>query len=159
MWAVCGPPRSGTTAMLEAIAAWTTLSVRWSLPLEWATRTQCGIYESFLELPPCSLGDAGPDEVVKILNPETSLRPTRAVLMIRDPVDVSMSASQHLRQRISPVEVAGRVQAFRDTGWEIDEVCMEELLSHRLPQLFTRLARRGWPVVEHSPTLVTRALR
>jgi len=157
MWVVCGPPRSGTTAMLEAVAAWTTLRVRWSLPVEWQSRTQTGRAESFLELPSYLVGQAGAGEVVKVLDPAVSFRPTRALLMIRDPVEVSRSARARLKQLISPGDVSARVEAFRSLGWDLDEVGFDELGD--LPVLFARLADCGWPVVGPAQAMLTWGVR
>jgi hypothetical protein len=157
MWAVCGPPRTGTTAMLEAVASWTSLSVRWSVRTEWANRRQTGLNEAFLELPPDAIRGAGPDDVVKILNPGVPVEPTRAILMVRDPEVVSASARARLGQLISPAEVVARADLFRARGWPLDEVDVSELCD--LPSLFGRLASRGWPVVGPSRTLSTKAVR
>jgi hypothetical protein len=157
MWAVCGPPRTGTTAMMEAVAAWTTLSVRWHLGTEWASRSQTGRNEPFCELPPHLLADAGPDDLVKILDPGVPITPTRAILMIRDPGVVADSARHHLGQLITAEDVAGRTQAFRDAGWPTDEVHITELCDQ--DALFARLARLGWPVVGRSEIIETRAVR
>ncbi len=157
MWVVCGPPRSGTTAMLQAIAAWTTLRIRWDVVLEWRSRELTGSLESFLELTPPEIPSAGDDEVVKVLDPGVDITPTRAILMIRDPALVSRSARRVLGQLISPEEVTARVDAFRAIGWPIDEVDVAELDDQRA--LFVRLARSGWPVLGLSTTMTTKAVR
>ena len=157
MWAVCGPPRSGTTAMLEAIAAWTTLSVRWNLDTEWLTRRQTGRNEAYLEMPNRHLEDLGPDAVAKILNPQACVTPTRAVLMVRDPAEIVDSARRTLGQRLDRAGVEERYAQFRARGWAIDEVRTEEL--ERPPWLFERLGKAGWPVATYTPELTLRAQR
>lgn len=160
MWVVCGPPRSGTTAMLEAIASWTTLTVRWNLDTEWMSRRQTGHPEAFLELSPAEIRHAGGGDVVKILDPSVKVTPTRAILMIRDPELVSASARRVLGQLIHPEQVEARVEAFRELGWPLDEVRIDELSN--LPSqraLFTRLRRSGWPVTTRSTRMITKATR
>jgi len=155
MWVVCGPPRSATTTMLEAVAAWTTLTVRWDLQAEWYSRQQTSLAEHFYET---SDHQTLPGDVVKILNPHLALpTPTRAVLMIRDPHEVSRSARK-LGQRISPADVTARVEAFRHRWPErVDDVHIRELTD--MTALFRRLETSGWPVAEPAYQMATKAVR
>jgi hypothetical protein len=143
MWVVCGAPRTGTTAMLEAIASWTTLAVRYDIGTEWRSRAQTGMRETFLEN---GAGGAGPNDVVKILNPAfNAVDVSRAILMIRDPEAAAASARRNLGQRMTAQDVTARLDAFRAKFEHIDEVRFAELGD--LANLFARLASRGWPVV------------
>lgn len=129
--------------MLEAIASWTTLSVRYDIGTEWRSRAQTRLGETFLE---GGEGGAGPGDVVKILDPAADVPDvSRAILMIRDPEAAAESARRKLGQRMTADDVTARVEAFRVKFPDVDEVRFAELGD--LANLFARLAQRGWPVV------------
>lgn len=154
-WVVCGPPRSATTFMLEALAAYTPLTVVWDLNVEWRSRTETGLVERFRETAP---GTAhGPDVLVKVLNPGVSVPDVeRAVLMVRDPAEITASARK-IRQSITAADIAGRMAGFRGRYRHLDEVHVAELAD--LPRLMRRLGEAGWPVVGPCWRMATRAMR
>lgn len=162
MWAVCGPPRSGTTYMLELVAAWMDLTVVWNVALEWRSRKENHLREHFYEMEPTALcerphGIPYDRVVIKILDPDVDVDVTRAILMIRDPEDVHRSAFK-LGQRIYPDQVVERVNQFRERfAGRVDEVQFEELQDLRA--LFGRLKGAGWPVTDPVYTMETRAVR
>lgn len=154
-WVVCGPPRSATTFMLEALAAWTTLTVVWDLNVEWRSRAETGLPERFRETAPGTA--AGPRTLVKILNPEVRVPGvSRAILMVRDPRQVNVSARK-IRQEITVADVARRMAGFRRAYPMRDEVQVDELAD--LPRLMARLKQAGWPVTRPVWRMTTRAMR
>lgn len=154
-WVVCGPPRSATTFMLEALASYTTLTVVWDLNVEWRSRRETGLAERFRETAP---GTArGDDVLVKVLNPDVVLPDVeRAVLMVRDPAEITASARK-LRQHITEADIAERMAGFRARYLRLDEVHIGEL--GNLPALMGRLREAGWPVVAPCWRMATRAMR
>lgn len=144
--------------MLELVAAWTTLSIRWDVRLEWASRRQAGLEEHFYETAPARHLEMRDDHAcVKVLDPQAPIAPpVRAILMIRDPRRVSRSAAK-IGQRITPEQVSERMEAFRMAYPAVDEVYMGEL--NHPTALFARLAAAGWPVVAPSYEMETRAVR
>jgi hypothetical protein len=148
MWAVAGPPRSGTTMMLEAVALWTPLRVRWDLSTEWASRSQVRP-EPFLEIQPSRLGEAGQDEVVKILDPALPVEPVRVIIMRRDPVQVAASTTKTLG-RLSAEAVEERYVAFlRRFSNRVDVINYADVTGRdpaSLGSVFAALRDSGWPV-------------
>lgn len=144
--------------MLELLAAWTDLTITWSMEIEWLSRRDTELNEHFYEGGPVRLGEPHRGRtVIKLLNPEVDIEVTRAILMIRDPLDVHRSAFK-LGQRIWPEDVQERITQFRNkfTG-HLDEVEFEELRDP--PRLFRRLGEAGWPVTVPSYLMQTRAIR
>lgn len=150
-WVVCGPPRSATTFMLEAVAVYTDLEIQWNVRSEWESRKV--LPERFYEN-----GDGGAGVVVKVLDPDRlPAVVSGAVLMVRDPVSVSASAAK-IGQLIPPEHVTARVDEFRHRlAGRVVEVDIAELVD--LDSLFRRLASAGWPVLPPCHTMATRAAR
>jgi len=161
MWAVAGPPRSGTTMMLEAVALWTPLRVRWDLSTEWASRSQVRP-EPFLEIQPSRLGEAGQDEVVKILDPALPVEPVRVIIMRRDPGQVAASTTKMLNQlpaRAVEKRYAGLLRRFGNRADVIHYSDVAGRDPRSLGGVFASLRNSGWPVRDTPwPALSTRGV-